>query len=125
MLNESSISHAIVCDNLQKIYLGRDGNLEKLVVQGIYLAVPWRKCFGMLGPKGAGKTSFINMGPYTRFFVFSNNIQSFGNLHMSFYVGGSGQKMLSNELLLKHSPLLHPAQKLFNVVDRLKIYSLP
>ena len=33
--------------------------------------------------------------------------------------------MLSMVLLLKHLPLLPPNLKLFNVVDRLKIYSLP
>ena len=61
MLHESSTSHAIVCDNLQKIYPESDGNPEKLAVQGLYLAVPRGECFGMLGPNGAGKTSFINM----------------------------------------------------------------
>ncbi|KAK4568290.1 hypothetical protein RGQ29_003890 [Quercus rubra] len=61
LLHESSTSHAIVCDNLQKIYPESDGNPEKLAVQGLYLAVPRGECFGMLGPNGAGKTSFINM----------------------------------------------------------------
>ncbi|KAK7836979.1 abc transporter a family member 7 [Quercus suber] len=61
LLHESSTSHAIVCDNLQKIYPGRDGNPEKLAVQGLYLAVPQGECFGILGPNGAGKTSFISM----------------------------------------------------------------
>ncbi|KAF3974301.1 hypothetical protein CMV_002347 [Castanea mollissima] len=61
LLHESSTSHAIVCDNLQKIYPESDGNPEKLAVQGLYLTVPRGECFGMLGPNGAGKTSFINM----------------------------------------------------------------
>lgn len=61
LLHESSTSHAIVCDNLQKIYPGRDGNPEKFAVRGLYLAVPPGECFGMLGPNGAGKTSFISM----------------------------------------------------------------
>ena len=61
LLHESSTSHAIVCDNLQKIYPGRDGNPEKLAVQGLYLALPRGECFGILGPNGAGKTSFISM----------------------------------------------------------------
>ncbi|KAL4633742.1 hypothetical protein ACB092_04G144200 [Castanea dentata] len=61
LLLESSTSHAIVCDDLQKIYPGRDGNPEKLAVQGLYLAVPRGECFGILGPNGAGKTSFISM----------------------------------------------------------------
>ncbi|KAF3530742.1 hypothetical protein DY000_02041003 [Brassica cretica] len=39
--NEGSAGHAILCDNLKKVYPG--------------------ECFGMLGPDGAGKTSFISM----------------------------------------------------------------
>ncbi|CDY62599.1 BnaCnng40510D [Brassica napus] len=39
--NEGSAGHAILCDNLKKVYPG--------------------ECFGMLGPNGAGKTSFISM----------------------------------------------------------------
>ncbi|EOA15012.1 hypothetical protein CARUB_v10028362mg [Capsella rubella] len=58
---EWSTGHAIVCDNLKKVYPGSDGNPEKLAVRGLYLAVPSGECFGMLGPNGAGKTSFINM----------------------------------------------------------------
>ncbi|XP_010457663.1 PREDICTED: ABC transporter A family member 10-like [Camelina sativa] len=56
-----STGHAIVCDNLKKVYPGRDGNPAKLAVRGLYLDVPAGECFGMLGPNGAGKTSFINM----------------------------------------------------------------
>ncbi|ESQ29594.1 hypothetical protein EUTSA_v10023276mg [Eutrema salsugineum] len=59
--NEGSSGHAIVCDNLKKVYPGRDGNPPKLAVRGLYLDVPSGECFGMLGPNGAGKTSFINM----------------------------------------------------------------
>ncbi|TXG50445.1 hypothetical protein EZV62_022969 [Acer yangbiense] len=61
LLLESSTSHAVVCDNLKKIYPGRDGNPEKLAVRGLSLALPPGECFGMLGPNGAGKTSFISM----------------------------------------------------------------
>ncbi|CDY31786.1 BnaC01g27420D [Brassica napus] len=39
--NEGSAGHAILCDNLKRVYPG--------------------ECFGMLGPNGAGKTSFISM----------------------------------------------------------------
>ncbi|XAR65460.1 Sulfate-transporting ATPase [Bertholletia excelsa] len=56
-----STSHAIICDNLKKVYPRRDGNPEKLAVRGLSLAVPQGECLGMLGPNGAGKTSFINM----------------------------------------------------------------
>ncbi|EFH41012.1 hypothetical protein ARALYDRAFT_496340 [Arabidopsis lyrata subsp. lyrata] len=58
---EGSTGHAIVCDNLKKVYPGSDGNPPKLAVRGLYLDVPSGECFGMLGPNGAGKTSFINM----------------------------------------------------------------
>lgn len=60
LLSESSQSSSIICDNLQKIYPGRDGNPPKLAVKGLSLAVPCGECFGMLGPNGAGKTSFIS-----------------------------------------------------------------
>ncbi|KAL5816489.1 hypothetical protein ACOSQ3_024867 [Xanthoceras sorbifolium] len=61
LLLEPSTNHAIICDNLKKIYPGRDGNPEKLAVRGLSLALPPGECFGMLGPNGAGKTSFISM----------------------------------------------------------------
>ncbi|OIT04890.1 PREDICTED: ABC transporter A family member 7-like [Nicotiana attenuata] len=60
-LLESSTSHAIICDNLKKVYPGKDGNPEKFAVRGLSLALPQGECFGMLGPNGAGKTTFINM----------------------------------------------------------------
>eukprot|EP00257_Ricinus_communis_P020309 XP_015579513.1 ABC transporter A family member 7 [Ricinus communis] len=61
LLLEPNTTHAIVCDNLKKVYPGRDGNPEKLAVRGLSLALPPGECFGMLGPNGAGKTSFISM----------------------------------------------------------------
>ncbi|KAJ6808420.1 ABC transporter A family member 7-like isoform X1 [Iris pallida] len=61
LLLEPNNSHAIVCDNLKKVYPGRDGNPEKFAVRGLSLALARGECFGMLGPNGAGKTSFINM----------------------------------------------------------------
>lgn len=63
---EGSTGHAIVCDNLKKVYPGRDGNPPKIAVRGMYLDVPSGECFGMLGPNGAGKTSFINMVSYAK-----------------------------------------------------------
>uniref|UniRef100_A0A6M2EU98 ABC transporter domain-containing protein n=1 Tax=Populus davidiana TaxID=266767 RepID=A0A6M2EU98_9ROSI len=61
LLLEPTTTHSIVCDNLRKVYPGRDGNPEKLAVRGLSLAIPRGECFGMLGPNGAGKTSFISM----------------------------------------------------------------
>ncbi|ERN03835.1 ABC transporter A family member 7 [Amborella trichopoda] len=61
LLMESSTSHSIICDNLKKVYPGRDGNPPKFAVRGLSLALPRGECFGMLGPNGAGKTTFINM----------------------------------------------------------------
>lgn len=61
LLQDSSQSHAIICDNLKKVYSGNDGNSEKYAVRGLSLAVPRGECFGMLGPNGAGKTTSINM----------------------------------------------------------------
>jgi len=61
LILESPSSHAIVCDNLRKVYPARDGNPPKIAVRGMYLALPQRGCFGLLGPNGAGKTSFISM----------------------------------------------------------------
>ncbi|KAF3512811.1 hypothetical protein F2Q69_00007872 [Brassica cretica] len=60
LMLEPSTSHAIVCDNLKKVYPRRDGNPPKMAVRGLSLAVASKECFGMLGPNGAGKTSFIN-----------------------------------------------------------------
>ncbi|XP_028087289.1 ABC transporter A family member 7-like [Camellia sinensis] len=61
LLLEPTASHAIICDNLKKVYPKRDGNPEKYAVRELSLALPQGECFGMLGPNGAGKTSFINM----------------------------------------------------------------
>ncbi|KAK3406294.1 hypothetical protein EUGRSUZ_K02457, partial [Eucalyptus grandis] len=61
LLLEPSTDYAIICDNLKKVYPGRDGNPEKFAVRGLSLALPPGECFGMLGPNGAGKTSFISM----------------------------------------------------------------
>lgn len=61
LLLEPNANQAIICDNLKRVYHGRDGNPDKLAVRGLSLALPKGQCFGMLGPNGAGKTSFISM----------------------------------------------------------------
>ncbi|XP_057806409.1 ABC transporter A family member 7-like isoform X1 [Salvia miltiorrhiza] len=61
LLLESSTNNPIICQNLKKIYPGRDGNPEKFAVRDLSLGLSQGECFGMLGPNGAGKTSFINM----------------------------------------------------------------
>ncbi|PIA64028.1 hypothetical protein AQUCO_00201373v1 [Aquilegia coerulea] len=53
--------YPIICDNLKKMYPGKDGNPDKFAVRGLSLALSRGECFGMLGPNGAGKTSSINM----------------------------------------------------------------
>uniref|UniRef100_A0A0D3GZY7 ABC transporter domain-containing protein n=1 Tax=Oryza barthii TaxID=65489 RepID=A0A0D3GZY7_9ORYZ len=61
LLLEPNANQAIICNNLKKVYHGKDGNPDKLAVRGLSLALPKGQCFGMLGPNGAGKTSFISM----------------------------------------------------------------
>uniref|UniRef100_A0ACD5ZUL1 Uncharacterized protein n=1 Tax=Avena sativa TaxID=4498 RepID=A0ACD5ZUL1_AVESA len=61
LLLQPNANHAIICDNIKKVYHGKDGNPDKLAVRGLSLALPKGQCFGMLGPNGAGKTSFISM----------------------------------------------------------------
>ncbi|WCJ35970.1 ABC transporter A family member 7 [Euphorbia peplus] len=61
LLVKPNATYPIVCDYLRKVYPGVDGNPPKLVVRGLSLALPVGECLGMLGPTGAGKTSFISM----------------------------------------------------------------
>lgn len=61
LLSASLVSHSIVCDDIKKVYPGRDGNPPKHAVKGLSLAIPRGECFGMLGPNGAGKTTSISM----------------------------------------------------------------
>ncbi|KAI3925695.1 hypothetical protein MKW92_030795 [Papaver armeniacum] len=61
LLLDPQASHAIVVNNIKKVYPGTDGNPDKAAVRGLSLALPRGECFGMLGPNGAGKTSFISM----------------------------------------------------------------
>ncbi|CAN6243560.1 unnamed protein product [Urochloa humidicola] len=61
LLQESDSSYSIICDNLKKVYHGKDGNAEKIAVTGLSLSMQRGQCFGILGPNGAGKTSLISM----------------------------------------------------------------
>ncbi|KAI3974934.1 hypothetical protein MKX01_005045 [Papaver californicum] len=61
LLLEPQAIHAIVVDNIKKVYPGTDGNPDKSAVRGLSLTLSPGECFGMLGPNGAGKTSFISM----------------------------------------------------------------
>lgn len=47
--------HALVVRNLHKWHEKRH------VVRGLYLALPPRECFGLLGVRGAGKTTTLEM----------------------------------------------------------------
>lgn len=53
--------YPILCDDLRKVYPGRDGNPAKTAVKSMSLAVAKGECFGMLGPNGAGKSTSISM----------------------------------------------------------------
>ncbi|KAI7985943.1 ABC transporter A family member 8 [Camellia lanceoleosa] len=61
LLTEPDPNYAVVCDDLKKVYPAVDGNPPKLAVRGLSLALTRGECFGMLGPNGVGKTSFIKM----------------------------------------------------------------
>lgn len=60
-LQQQTSSYAVICDDLKKVYHGKDGNPDKFAVQGVSLALPYGECLGILGPNGAGKSSFISM----------------------------------------------------------------
>lgn len=61
LLNDQNTNYPIICNNLRKVYPGKDGNPAKIAVEGLSLGLPRGECFGMLGRNGAGKTSFISM----------------------------------------------------------------
>ncbi|GJM98096.1 hypothetical protein PR202_ga15072 [Eleusine coracana subsp. coracana] len=61
VLQQQSSGYAVVCDDLKKVYHGKDGNPDKFAVQGVSLALANGECLGILGPNGAGKSSFISM----------------------------------------------------------------
>ncbi|KAF3320383.1 ABC transporter A family member 7-like protein [Carex littledalei] len=63
VMEENINNYAVISDNLRKVYPGRDGNPDKLAVEGLSLALPQGECFGMLGPNGLIKptsgTAFV------------------------------------------------------------------
>lgn len=61
VLQQRNSGYAVVCDDLKKVYHGKDGNRDKYAVRGLSLALPYGECLGILGPNGAGKSSFISM----------------------------------------------------------------
>ncbi|WVZ77359.1 hypothetical protein U9M48_025237 [Paspalum notatum var. saurae] len=61
LLQTSDSSYSVICDDLKKLYHGKDGNAEKIAVTGLSLSMQRGQCFGILGPNGAGKTSLISM----------------------------------------------------------------
>ncbi|KAL6603879.1 hypothetical protein ACP70R_044240 [Stipagrostis hirtigluma subsp. patula] len=61
VMQQHTCDYAVVCDDLKKIYRGKDGNPDKFAVRGVSLALPYGQCLGILGPNGAGKSSFIGM----------------------------------------------------------------
>jgi ABC-type protease/lipase transport system fused ATPase/permease subunit len=61
VMQQLDSGYAVVCDDLKKVYNGKDGNPDKFAVKGVSLALPNGECLGILGPNGAGKSSFISM----------------------------------------------------------------
>ncbi|KAL6900777.1 hypothetical protein ACP4OV_005453 [Aristida adscensionis] len=61
LLSEMDMRNMLICHNLKKVYPGKNGNPDKIAIKELSLALRKGECFGMLGPSGAGKTSFINM----------------------------------------------------------------
>ncbi|XP_051194420.1 ABC transporter A family member 8 isoform X1 [Lolium perenne] len=61
LLQEPNRSYSVICDNLKKVYRGKDGNSKKIAVRELSLSMARGQCFGVLGPNGAGKTTLINM----------------------------------------------------------------
>ncbi|KAF7084339.1 LOW QUALITY PROTEIN: hypothetical protein CFC21_087988 [Triticum aestivum] len=61
LLQEPNSSYSVICDNLKKVYPGKDGNSKKIAVRELSLSMARGQCFGVLGPNGAGKTTLINM----------------------------------------------------------------
>ncbi|KAG2612542.1 hypothetical protein PVAP13_4KG297800 [Panicum virgatum] len=61
VLQQQTCGYAVVCDDLKKVYHGKDGNPDKFAVRGVSLALLYGECLGILGPNGAGKSSFISM----------------------------------------------------------------
>jgi len=61
VVQQQNSGYAVVCDDLKKVYYGKDGNPDKYAVRGLSLALPYGECLGILGPNGAGKSSFISM----------------------------------------------------------------
>lgn len=61
LLKEPNSSYSVICDNLMKVYRGKDGNSKKIAVRELSLSMARGQCFGVLGPNGAGKTTLINM----------------------------------------------------------------
>ncbi|EFH41006.1 hypothetical protein ARALYDRAFT_496338 [Arabidopsis lyrata subsp. lyrata] len=129
--NEGSTGHAILCDNLKKVYPGRDGNPPKMAVRGLYLSVPSGECFGMLGPNGAGKTSFISMVSLHYLFSCCAGQLRVGDKPAGNYSGGM-KRRLSVAISLIGNPKvvyldepstgLDPASRknLWNVIKRAK-----
>lgn len=52
---------AIEANGLHKTYRSVWSRRKVQVLDGVCLAVPWRSCFGVLGPPGAGKTTLVKI----------------------------------------------------------------
>uniref|UniRef100_A0ACD5YPS3 Uncharacterized protein n=1 Tax=Avena sativa TaxID=4498 RepID=A0ACD5YPS3_AVESA len=52
LLQEPNSSYSVICDNLKKVYRGKDGNSKKIAVRELSLSMARGQCFGVLGPNG-------------------------------------------------------------------------
>nr|DAD21804.1 TPA_asm: hypothetical protein HUJ06_023267 [Nelumbo nucifera] len=111
LMKEPNGSYPIFCHNLKKVYMGEDGNSRKHAVQSLSLAVPQGECFGLLGPNGSGKTTFINMVtgflPPTSGAVFIDHMDIISNMeHIYTRIAICPQKDLLWETLSGREHLL-------------------
>lgn len=70
-LQQPDSSYSVIIDNIRKVYPPRDGNVEKIAVNGFTLSIQRGQCFGLLGSNGAGKTSLISMVCHKSYFYFN------------------------------------------------------
>ncbi len=61
LVNLPSPQHAIVIENLRKVYAAQGTGKEKVALEDFSLTIPRGSFFALLGPNGAGKSTAINI----------------------------------------------------------------